>query len=100
MRYAREEIIAGSKPTIEIFRKAKTKFEMAVNPKTKHKPPRTYVQTLSVSKSLEYYSEGKKVYIPCDVPMYVQPLVWGAGSNIELTQRPDNFFILRWVTVN
>ncbi len=34
------------------------------------------------------------------VPMYVQPLVWGARSNIELTQRPDNFFILRWVTVD
>jgi len=34
------------------------------------------------------------------VPMYVQPLVWGARSNVELTQRPDNFFILRWVTVN
>lgn len=34
------------------------------------------------------------------VPLYVQPLVWGTGSNIELTQRPDNFFILRWVTVN
>ncbi|WP_299691918.1 ABC transporter substrate-binding protein [uncultured Tateyamaria sp.] len=34
------------------------------------------------------------------VPMYVQPLVWGAAANIELTQRPDNFFILRWVTVN
>ncbi|MEL6168288.1 MAG: ABC transporter substrate-binding protein [Pseudomonadota bacterium] len=34
------------------------------------------------------------------VPMYVQPLVWGAGEAIELTQRPDNFFILRWVTVN
>ncbi|MEP0047222.1 MAG: ABC transporter substrate-binding protein, partial [Roseobacter sp.] len=34
------------------------------------------------------------------VPMYVQPLVWGVRSNIELTQRPDNFFILRWVTVN
>lgn len=34
------------------------------------------------------------------VPMYVQPLVWGAGANIDLTQRPDNFFILRWVTVN
>lgn len=33
------------------------------------------------------------------VPMYVQPLVWGTGQNIELTQRPDNFFILRWVTV-
>ena len=34
------------------------------------------------------------------VTMYVQPLVWGAQANIELTQRPDNFFILRWVTVN
>ncbi len=34
------------------------------------------------------------------VPMYVQPLVWGARANIDLTQRPDNFFILRWVTVN
>ncbi len=34
------------------------------------------------------------------VPMYVQPLVWGTRSNIELTQRPDNFFILRWVTVD
>jgi len=34
------------------------------------------------------------------VPMYVQPLVWGARSNVDLTQRPDNFFILRWVTVN
>ncbi|MFY0680693.1 MAG: ABC transporter substrate-binding protein [Thalassovita sp.] len=34
------------------------------------------------------------------VPLYVQPLVWGTGDNIELTQRPDNFFILRWVSVN
>ncbi|WP_425037874.1 ABC transporter substrate-binding protein [Primorskyibacter sp. S187A] len=34
------------------------------------------------------------------VPMYVQPLVWGTRDNIELTQRPDNFFILRWVSVN
>ncbi|MEW9920448.1 ABC transporter substrate-binding protein [Marimonas sp. MJW-29] len=33
------------------------------------------------------------------VPLYVQPLVWGTRANIELTQRPDNFFILRWVTV-
>ena len=33
-------------------------------------------------------------------PLYVQPLLWGAQENIELTQRPDNFFILRWVTVN
>ncbi|MGI9367916.1 MAG: ABC transporter substrate-binding protein [Ruegeria sp.] len=34
------------------------------------------------------------------VPMYVEPLVWGTRNNIELTQRPDNFFILRWVTLN
>jgi len=34
------------------------------------------------------------------VPLYVQPLVWGAREAVELTQRPDNFFILRWVTVN
>lgn len=34
------------------------------------------------------------------VPLYVQPLVWGARSGVELTQRPDNFFILRWVTVD
>jgi len=33
------------------------------------------------------------------VPLYVQPLVWGTQANVELTQRPDNFFILRWVTV-
>ncbi|MEO1679451.1 MAG: ABC transporter substrate-binding protein [Pseudomonadota bacterium] len=40
--------------------------------------------------------QGDMVY----VPLYVQPLLWGAQGNIELTQRPDNFFILRWVTVN
>ena len=34
------------------------------------------------------------------VPLYVQPLVWGTRANIDLVQRPDNFFILRWVTVN
>ncbi|MFK7754427.1 MAG: ABC transporter substrate-binding protein, partial [Sedimentitalea sp.] len=34
------------------------------------------------------------------VPLYVQPLVWGVSADIALTQRPDNFFILRWVTVN
>ena len=34
------------------------------------------------------------------VPLYVQPLVWGMRDNVTLTQRPDNFFILRWVTVN
>ena len=34
------------------------------------------------------------------VPLYVQPLVWGTRSNIDLTQRTDDFFLLRWVTVN
>ena len=34
------------------------------------------------------------------VPLYVQPLLWGAKDNIELTQREDNFFILRWASVN
>ncbi|MEL6201883.1 MAG: ABC transporter substrate-binding protein [Pseudomonadota bacterium] len=32
------------------------------------------------------------------VPMYIQPLLWGVADGVELTQRPDNFFILRWVT--
>ena len=40
--------------------------------------------------------QGEHAY----VPLYVQPLVWGARENIDLVQRPDNFFILRWVTVN
>jgi peptide/nickel transport system substrate-binding protein len=34
------------------------------------------------------------------VPMFVQPLIWATRDNISLTQRTDNFFILRWVTVN
>ena len=31
------------------------------------------------------------------IPLYVQPLLWGTRENVELVQRPDNFFILRWV---
>jgi len=34
------------------------------------------------------------------VPMYVQALLWGARSNIDVVQRADNFFILRWASVN
>ena len=34
------------------------------------------------------------------VTMYVQPLLWGVRDGVEMTQRPDNFFILRWVTVD
>jgi peptide/nickel transport system substrate-binding protein len=33
------------------------------------------------------------------VPMYVNPLLWGIRTGVELTQRPDNFFILRWVNI-
>lgn len=34
------------------------------------------------------------------VPLYVQPLIWASKDNISLTQRTDNFLILRWITVN
>ena len=34
------------------------------------------------------------------VPLYVQPLVWGARENVDVVQRPDDFLILRWVSVN
>lgn len=34
------------------------------------------------------------------IPLYVQPLIWASKDNISLTQRSDNFFILRWVSVN
>jgi peptide/nickel transport system substrate-binding protein len=34
------------------------------------------------------------------VTLYVQPLLWGTADNVSLTQRPDNFFLLRWVTVD
>ncbi len=34
------------------------------------------------------------------VPLYTEPLVWAARDGIDLVQRPDNFFMLRWVTVS
>ena len=34
------------------------------------------------------------------VPLYTEPLAWAARDGIDLVQRPDNFFMLRWVTVN
>ena len=34
------------------------------------------------------------------IPLYTQPLIWAAKDNVDLTQRVDNFFMLRWVTVN
>jgi len=33
------------------------------------------------------------------VPLYTEPLVWAARDGIDLVQRTDNFFMLRWVTV-
>ncbi len=33
------------------------------------------------------------------VPLYTQPLIWAAKEEVQLTQRADNFFMLRWVTV-
>ncbi|MBO6757769.1 MAG: ABC transporter substrate-binding protein [Roseibium sp.] len=34
------------------------------------------------------------------VPLHIQPLLWGSKGNIDLTQRADNFVMLRWITVN
>jgi peptide/nickel transport system substrate-binding protein len=31
------------------------------------------------------------------VPLCVQPLLWGVRDGVSVTQRPDNFLILRWV---
>ena len=33
------------------------------------------------------------------VPLYVQPLLWGARDGMEVVQRADNFIILRWINV-
>lgn len=34
------------------------------------------------------------------VPLHIQPLLWGSADTIVLTQRADNFRMLRWITVN
>lgn len=34
------------------------------------------------------------------VPLYTQPLIWAMKESIDVVQRPDDFFMLRWVTVN
>lgn len=34
------------------------------------------------------------------VPLYTEPLIWAMKESVEVVQRPDNFFMLRWVTVN
>lgn len=33
------------------------------------------------------------------VPLYSQPILWGVRDGVDVTPRSDNFFILRWVTV-
>ena len=34
------------------------------------------------------------------VPLYEEPLIWAARPGISVVQRPDNFFMLRWVTID
>lgn len=34
------------------------------------------------------------------VPLHIQPLLWGSKASVDLTQRADNFLMLRWITVN
>lgn len=34
------------------------------------------------------------------VPLYVQPLVWASRDDVNVVQRADNFFLLRWVTID
>ena len=33
------------------------------------------------------------------VPLYVEPLIWGVREGVEVVQRPDNFLILRWASM-
>jgi len=34
------------------------------------------------------------------VPLYSQPILWGVRDGVSVTPRSDNFFILRWVSVD
>ncbi|MBE0414548.1 ABC transporter substrate-binding protein [Yoonia sp.] len=34
------------------------------------------------------------------VPLYTEPLIWAMKDSVNVVQRPDNFFMLRWVSVN
>ena len=34
------------------------------------------------------------------VPLHVQPLVWAVRRGVEVQQRSDNFFLLRWVRLD
>ena len=34
------------------------------------------------------------------VPLYSQPILWGVREGVSVTPRSDDFFILRWVTMN
>ncbi|MBD8874803.1 ABC transporter substrate-binding protein [Roseibium polysiphoniae] len=34
------------------------------------------------------------------VPLHIQPLLWGSKANIDLTQRADNFVMLRWIHID
>ena len=49
----------------------------------------------------EMMTEAATAYVDdhAYVPMYVQPLVYGVREGVEIVQRPDDFLILRWITV-
>lgn len=34
------------------------------------------------------------------VPLYSQPILWGVRDGVSVTPRSDNFFILRWVSID
>ena len=34
------------------------------------------------------------------IPLHIQPLVWAVRHGVEVQQRPDNFFLLRWVRLD
>ncbi|WP_108482090.1 ABC transporter substrate-binding protein [Oceaniglobus ichthyenteri] len=53
------------------------------------------------TKRMEMLEEVTRIYQDevAYVPLYVQPLIWGARDTVSLTQRPDDFLILRWIRI-
>lgn len=59
-------------------------------------------QELDAGKRQDYMDEiaGTLQEEVAYVPLYTQPLIWATRENIDLVQRPDDFFMLRWVNIN
>ena len=47
-----------------------------------------------IDEAFEIHSEGGRPY-----PLHQQPLSWGVSDAVDLVQRPDNVFDLRYVVV-